>query len=297
MSVLIGAPVDNKCERNYINPPAPKCSNEYLKKENYLSEFYTKEEKRRVLENLGISRAFEWGQIDGYIENQTDLWNLLKKIQTELEKKITKELSGANAITQIAYNNEAYPNIKSLKDALDKALYQDISIVITATPSVAEYGTQIDSITYNWTLNKDNIIEQTFDGYLIDSSLRTITIEGPFTNTVTKVLTVNDGTGITEKSITVPFYSAIYYGSDLSNLDKVLSKDLNLTVTTNADQNQHIIIGTPYDYGVPTFNVNGFDGGFYLENDNYIINNIRYRLYYSDYTGLGLTTIKIWQQK
>ena len=34
-------------------PPKP-CVNQILTKENYLSEFLTKEDKRKVLENLGI---------------------------------------------------------------------------------------------------------------------------------------------------------------------------------------------------------------------------------------------------
>ena len=296
MKVLLGANVNKDCEDNYISPPAPKCSNEVLKRENYLSEFRTKAEKQKVLENLGLSSKLEWGQIGGYIEHQADLWKYIKSILESLENKIAKELFGKQATTQIKYSNSAYPTLVTLQDALDRALYKDIEINMTIDPSIVEIGTTVQQITYNWTCNKSNIIEQKFDGRVIDSSLRTITILGPFTENVTKTLSINDGTESVEKSITLYFYPAILYGTSLDNATHLLQGDRNCTVTVDCTDNKdtHIVIAIPYDYGEPTFTVNGFDGGFQLTNDNYILSNkVRYRVYTSDNGGLGVTTIKI----
>jgi hypothetical protein len=45
------------------------CTEQPLLKRNYLSEFFTKSEKEKVLKNLGINTSVEWGEIGGFVEN------------------------------------------------------------------------------------------------------------------------------------------------------------------------------------------------------------------------------------
>lgn len=307
-----------------------------LKKSKFLSEFRTKSEKKKVLENLGISGVTSWGQIDGFIENQTDLWTkfveLFQKINslsndttinldefkeqlnTELEElkeqvqqladtKINKEINGDTATSQIAYTNDAYPDMKTLQDALDKLLYYDLEVSFSCSPSTAELHSTVTSITYTWSYNKTNITSVTFDGNSIDASITTMTIYGSFSSDVTKSLVVSDGNSTVTKSASLRFYPGIYYGAgtelDMSSFSYKLQSSLSTSITVNAtdDSNTYIWICTPTSYGTPTFTVNGFEGGFTLVNDDYQYNKygtpVSYQIWRSDNGGLGSTTITI----
>lgn len=312
MKHLIGVPgsstVSKQCVTQCPNPPIPKCNPQVLLKENYLSEFITQEEKRKVLQNLGlIDDTISWGQIGGFLEQQTDLWQKLTEMVNDINSKISKELEGSTATTQIAYTNDAYPNMKNLQEALDQLLYKDLTIQLSCSPNVKEVGETVESITYKWSYNKPNIQSQTFDGSVIDVNIRTITLDGQFTETTTKILTANDGTKEIQASCTLNFFPGIYYGSStvqdfqIRNLSRLLQSSRRSTITVDCtdDSNVYIYICIPYDYGVPTFTVNGFEGGFELIDDNYQFDKyntgkpIRYYIYKSDNGGLGVTTINI----
>lgn len=302
-----------------------KCDPQVLLKENYLSEFKTLEEKNKVKENLGLlDNVIQWGEIGGYIENQKDLnqaFLSLKKYMQDLlaknsstlrqliNKKIDKEiLTGVDAVSQISYVNDKY-NITSLKDALDVLFNQELNITITCTPSKAETGSKVQSITYQWSFNRDNIQWQKFNDETIDVSQRSITISGNYTSNVIGKLEVNDGHSTYTKQVQLSFYPGIYYGildSEDIDLDSMLSlncllqENRNTSITVDAnDVNDYIYICIPYDYGIPEFSVNGFYGGFTLLNDNYMVdkyntsNPIRYQIYRSDNKNLGKTTVII----
>ena len=311
MNCLLGVPnseVLKDCGKGYINPPAPNCDHQPLLKKNYLSEYITKEEKRRVLRNLGLyDDAISWGQIGGYLENQTDLWEKLFKIFLDLSTKITKELPGDQATTQIKYENAAYPDMKSLQHALDQLLYIDLDIQLQCNPSIKEVGETVDSITFTWSYNKPNIVQQTFNKNSLNTSDRTYTLKGPFTTNTTGTVTANDGTKTFTKQATLQFYPGIYYGSstiddfEITDLTRVLRANRTMSVTIDGtdDVNTYLYICLPYTYGIPTFTVNGFDGGFELIDDNFQLdrydtgNAVRYSIYKSDNGGLGVTTINI----
>lgn len=311
MNCLLGVPnseVLKDCGKGYINPPAPNCDHQPLLKRNYLSEFVTKEEKQRVLRNLGLyDNALSWGQIGGYIENQKDLWEKLSDIISKLETKIAKELLGDSAVTQIKYQNSAYPNIESLQQALDQLLYTDLSIQLSCDPSVKEVGEVVNSITFTWNYNKPNIVSQTFNKNSLNTSDRQYIMNGPFTTNTTGTIVANDGTQTLTKSASLQFYPGIYYGSstiedfEITNLTRVLRANRTMSVTIDGtnDVNTYLYICLPYDYGTPIFTVNGFNGGFELVNNNFQLdrydtgNPIRYSIYKSDNGGLGVTTINI----
>lgn len=311
MNCLLGVPnseVLKDCGKEYINPPAPNCDHQPLLKKNYLSEYITKEEKRKVLRNLGLyNNTLSWGQIGGYIENQTDLWEKLQNIISQVETKIAKELSGNTAITQIKYQNSAYPNIQNLQEALDQLLYTDLSISLSCSPSVKETGEVVDMITFTWSYNKPNIISQTFNGAPLNISDRQYTMNGNFTTNTTGTVVANDGTKTITKSTSLQFYPGIYYGSstienfNITNLTRVLraNRIMSVVIDGTDDINTYLYICLPYSYGTPTFTVNGFDGGFELIDNNFQLDRyatgtpIRYSIYRSDNGGLGATTINI----
>ena len=290
MSALLGA---YNTGDNILTPRQSEqqsCKHQVLLKENFLSEFFTKSEKRKVLQNLGVNSTVEWGEIGGYIENQTDLLRKLKDY-------ILKETNQDKAVQQILYSNEAYPNITTLEQALDVALYQDLTISVKVSPSVAESGDSIENVLLTWSYNKSNIKQQAIDNTTIDPNIRQLELEGPIVSSTTKKVVGNDGTKTVTGQATLNFYPGIYYGSGISqppiqSMEKVLLPSRSCRITVNAEQNEYIWILLPINYGDPTFTVGGFSGGFQkVGSTSYKITN--YNIWRSDNHSLGNTTIDI----
>lgn len=308
--LLIGGRDTEPCNDN-------KCTNnKYLQKDNYLSEFETEYEKNKVRENLGISSEYtlKWGNISGYIEDQKDLFKYYEELRDsfneDLLSKVDKDfIKGENAVTQIAYSNSAYPNMKTLEDALNTLLYKDLTVSITCIPNIKEKGEIVTSIIYSWEYNKEGITMQSFNNEVLDNNVRTFTLEGNFNQNTTGTLTASDGIKEIQASAYLKFYPAIYYG--VSSLDNLNSSDIvkfnsklqstrNSTITVDCtnDKSNYIYICIPYEYGAASFKVGGFEGGFRLISDNFQFQKysntiIRYRIYKSDNGGLGSTTITI----
>lgn len=290
MSALLGV---YNTGNNILTPRQSEqqsCKHQVLLKENFLSEFFTKSEKRKVLQNLGVNSTVEWGEIGGYIENQTDLLRKLKDY-------ILKETNQDKAVQQILYSNEAYPNITTLEQALDVALYQDLTISVNISPSVAESGDSIENVLLTWSYNKSNIKQQAIDNTTIDPNIRQLELEGPIVSSTTKKVVGNDGTKTVTGQATLNFYPGIYYGSGISqppiqSMEKVLLPSRSCRITVNAEQNEYIWILLPINYGDPTFTVGGFSGGFQkVGSTSYKITN--YNIWRSDNHSLGNTTINI----
>ncbi len=290
MSALLGV---YNTGNNILTPRQSEqqsCKHQVLLKENFLSEFFTKSEKRKVLQNLGVNSTVEWGEIGGYIENQTDLLRKLKDY-------ILKETNQDKAVQQILYSNEAYPNITTLEQALDVALYQDLTISVKISPSVAESGDSIENVMLTWSYNKSNIKQQAIDNTTIDPNIRQLELEGPIVSSTTKKVVGNDGTKTVTGQATLNFYPGIYYGSGISqppiqSMEKVLLPSRSCRITVNAEQNEYIWILLPINYGDPTFTVGGFSGGFQkVGSTSYKITN--YNIWRSDNHSLGNTIINI----
>lgn len=86
---LLGTYDKNIC---HIKPKDQECKHQVLLRENYLSEFFTKSEKQKVLENLGLNQQVDWGEIGGYIEKQEDLMGKFTKLN-DLISQNYEELS------------------------------------------------------------------------------------------------------------------------------------------------------------------------------------------------------------
>lgn len=260
------------------------CKHQVLLKENFLSEFLTKSEKQKVIQNLGLSTTIEWGKIKGYIEQQKDLIEVLSKF-------ISKETE--QAAQQILYSNDEYPNIKTLKDALDVLLYKDLTISVNITPNIAELGDTVENALLTWTYNKANIKQQTVDNMNIDKDIRQLALDRPITSTITKKISGNDGTKIVSDSATLNFYPGIYYGTGLtqpliSSMQRLLLPSRACNITTSVKENECIWILLPTNYGVPTFIIDGITCNFQnigttcykitnytiWRSDNYSANNV-----------------------
>ena len=290
MSALLGV---YNTGNNILTPRQSEqqsCKHQVLLKENFLSEFFTKSEKRKVLQNLGINSTVEWGEIGGYIENQPDLLRKLKEY-------ILKETNQDKAVQQILYSNEAYPNITTLEQALDAALYQDLTISVKISPNVAESGDSLENVLLTWSYNKSNIKQQAVDNITIDHNIRQLELEGPIVSNTTKKIVGSDGTKTVTGQVTLNFYPGIYYGPGISqptiqSMERVLLPSRSCRITVNAKPNEYIWILLPINYGNPTFTVGGFSGGFQkVGSTSYKITN--YNIWRSDNHSLGSTTINI----
>lgn len=100
-------------QQHYI---APKTS-DFLEKEKYLSEFNTNNKKFKARQNLGINGLAYWGNIQGRIEDQQDLYQFLQEqIRTPLENQfVTIQTTISEQIEQLQndINNEIKSTLKT----------------------------------------------------------------------------------------------------------------------------------------------------------------------------------------
>ena len=209
-------------------------------------------------------------------------------------------------IEMIPYSNEADSSITTIKDALDKLLYVDLTISLNTNVSTTfEKGRAIDGITFNWSYNK-KIVSQIFNNKALDVDARLYMYDTPLSSDKTFTLIANDGVKELSESISFNFLNGVYWGvssevSYDSNFIIKLSKDLasnrNKTFTVNCGANQYIYYCIPTNYGTPVFTVNGFSGGF-SKVDTIQFKNIygyteSYDIYKSTNNNLGITTVVV----
>lgn len=209
-----------------------------LKKSKFLSEFKTKSERRKVLENLGINGITSWGQIDGFIENQKDLWGKFTEIQQNMETLITE------AINKI--NSELFPLTVAISEG-----------------GVFEVGTTQD-ITISWSIKEGNDIVIPDSIVINDTSVDVNSTSYKFTDitdTTTFTISITKGETTVTASTTATFVHASYFGAiesvfNLSEIDSLYTTTLiksvkntkNYTNTIDLN-NQKILYIYPKDFG------------------------------------------------
>lgn len=230
-----------------------------------------------VAEDTGVIEIFSKGR---YIKTEWTGGDLitakkLNKIEFALEEFDNRlnEVTIDNYINieKIPYNTPTDSNISSVKDALDKLLYFDLTISLSSNKGTTiEKGTVLSNVVFNWTYNK-SVVSQAFNGIELDSSIRSYTYTDSFSTNKTFTLKANDGKKDFSKSIGFNFLNGRYWGvSGQTNYDSAfilsLSKELSSsrakTFTVNCGDGQHIFYCIPTSFGTPTFTVGGFSGGF-----------------------------------
>lgn len=255
------------------------CKSKVLLKENFLSEYSTKSDRDKVLENLGIYElaGSKWGNIVGNIQDQEDLIAYLDKFKQA---------------ENIKYVNSSNPKITNIKEALDYLLYEPLKITFQVSPTLVELNS-LTNVYVSWGYNKP-IISQELNGTALPLNNR----EQVFNNvntTTTYTLKVSDDYKSYQASSKVEFVPAIYYGdsveiSSFSSCSKILSRSRKCDISGTFTK--YIYILMPTTYGEPRFFVGGFEGGFQKLNQVQY-NNISYTIYRSDNSNLGQTIINI----
>ena len=189
------------------------------------------------------------------------------------------ESGGVDNLSDLPYSNPSYPNITNAQQAFDELLYTAPSIVsFTSVPSVREYeigSVIIAPIVFNWSLNKTVVNQVISDIGNIPVGTFTAKYNNSIASNKTFTLTVSDNKNKTAtRSITFSFMYPKYYGAvvepDIYDNDFILNlsgyklaSSKNGTFNVNAGTNEYIYFCIPTKWGTPTFNVGGFDGGFF----------------------------------
>lgn len=210
--------------------------------------------------------------------------------------------------------NEANENrIKALEDAVADLNYKAISISsFSASPSTAEMGSTVSSVTLSWGVNKTPTA-LTLDGSIIGVNDKSKTVTGTFKSNKTWTLKATDERdAVATKTASLSFLNGIYYGVSvepntydsaflLDGIDRGLNKTLRNSKLTSFSEtpggDEYIYYCLPKRMGTCSFKVGGFDGGFTLVDTIAFTNAFGYTedyfIYRSDNTGLGQTSVTV----
>lgn len=203
-------------------------------------------------------------------------------------------------------------DVLNLKQQVDYLLLGEIEISsLSISPSKAELGSTVNSLTATWSLNRDPV-SQTFDGSEVDASERSINLSNlGLTDTKTFTLKATDEMGATkQKSATLSFMNGVYYGvledgieidsAAILTLTKSLQTARGITFTVNAAASQYIAYALPARYGTPNFRDADaeFPADFKLAKENYSFTNgsgytEKYNIWLSSNKGLGSTRVAV----
>lgn len=159
--------------------------------------------------------------LEGKLDIEQDEADAGKVVTVDSNGKLTLA-PGSGDAADITYTNEKYTEWDNVKKALDgiiaKVDYVDpeITSFTMSCDAVNEVGATIDSITFNWELNKDITTQSLTDCTLADENVRTAEYAVPLINTKTFTLTVSDGQKTVKKDLSVAFRNKIYWGGSAS---------------------------------------------------------------------------------
>ena len=180
-----------------------------------------------------------------------------------LQRKLDSLTPTTFPISDSLISHDGDANYTTVQEALDHLLNPD-PVIESLTLNQYEYekGFVVNSLTLNWTLNKE-VATQTITGYgTVDAALRTKTLNGIGLTADSKfVLTVTDAKGKTATAnASIKFLLSNYIGAlandapsnaELLTLKSILSKDANITNQyVNASGGKYLYIAVPTTYGL-----------------------------------------------
>lgn len=200
--------------------------------------------------------------------------------------------------------------LDALEEQMGDLLYKAIAFTSwSVSPSVAEVGSMVSSVTLKWALNKTPA-SLTLDGEALGVNERQKTLTGAWMILKTWVLKATDERGATEtRNLTLAFQNKAYWGVGTATgtaIDDAFVLGLSgsafatgrgRTFSANAGAEQYIYYVFPKSWGTPVFKVGGFEGGFALdrewEHTNASGAKTVYVAYRSTNAALGQTTVVV----
>lgn len=215
---------------------------------------------------------------------------------------------GATEASGVTYGDTNVEDaLDTLKSQMADVMYEAIQISsFSNNVGTVEMGSTVNTVALSWETNKTPTV-LTLDGEGIDKNLKNKTIENANikSNKTYTLKATDERDAEATKTTAITFLNGVYWGvaEDKSSFDSAfilgLTKGLQgskaKTFTVNAGASQHIYYVIPSRYGVPSFKVGGFEGGFakvatiaFTNASGYEEN---YDIYKSDNPGLGNTTV------
>ena len=201
------------------------------------------------------------------------------------------------------------------KKKIDDLAYAKIAITaVSATNSSNEIGATVTGTTVNFTLNKEPKTLKIKFGSEAEETLATSVRSKAYTgksvkaNTNIVITATDERNATTSRTVTINFQPKVYWGiadnkesyvsADILKLEgSALASNRNRTFTVNAGVGKHILYVIPSNFGTPTFNVGGFDGGFIkvgtIEHTNTSGYKQNYDVWKSANAGLGQTSVTV----
>lgn len=194
----------------------------------------------------------------------------LENAVNESMEEINNQIQHVESVTQS--NFHLLENaLQELADHVENLHYKPIEITsCTISPSVAEKGSGVDSVTVSWAVNK-NPASQSVEGESVDAALRSKQISGlALISDKSFAVRVQDERDLVDSdSAWLRFYNGVYYGalaadgvinsSAILSLTRSLQAGKGKTFTATAGEGQKFAYALPSRYGTPAFNVGGWD--------------------------------------
>lgn len=222
---------------------------------------------------------------------------------------------GAGATFPIDSSNVRYaPTDQTVEEVLDLLLFVDLLIESFTTPQVVfEIGQVITALTFNWGLTK-NPTTQTITGTSVTppsllpaDRTKTVVFTSLSSNGTVTLTVTDDALPPVTSNINLTFVHGIFTGAApipgavnsafINGLTKSLQAARQKTVTLNLTTSVHGWVAVPVAYGIPTFKLNGFNGGMTSPIVVSVTNGFGYTEDYyvcrTEYASLGITEIEI----
>ena len=202
-------------------------------------------------------------------------------------------------------------DLDALQKDVDDLLYKQIAITsFSNTVRTAQIGSTVNTITFNWSLNKTPKA-LTLNTESLDINARTKTIKDAniTTNTSWTLIATDERNAKVSANTSLTFLNGVYFGVAQAvtedEIDSVFIRRFNVQLTSArqreisvaADTDQYIYYAIPTRFGTPSFFVGGFEGGFnkvktfdFTNSNNYTES---YDVWRTTNSGLGKTTITI----
>lgn len=170
-----------------------------------------------------------------------------------------------------------------------------------------EVGNVVNNITFTMTFSEE-AVSLTLNGEPIEIGTYYVLSGQTITDTTEFTLIAKDRWGnVDSAQTTVTFGHGLYYGVDVMTdtftsdwilgLSKQIRANRNTTFSVSAADEEYVYFALPADYGVPTFEVGGFAGGFAKVGTIQFVNShdheASYDIYRSDNDGLRNLTVEV----
>ena len=177
----------------------------------------------------------------------------------------------------------------------------------TNASGTVEYGNIVRNVTFTMTFSEE-AVSVTLNGEEIEIGSTYVLANQEIASTTTFTLVATDRWGnVDSATTTISFAHGLYYGKDVAideftsawvlSLSKRVKSNRTTTFAVNALDGEYVYFALPTSYGVPTFKVGGFAGGFAKVGELLFENSYKvqepYSIYRSDNEGLVNLTVEV----